>query len=478
MTLRAVPLLLALACSGCGETGATTTDLGGKSLPVDAPHLADDGGTADSGLVPTEGRADAADGPAGADGLPATAADRLVEALGVATHFNWAQSIYTTQYTALRQAMVALGVRYYRTGAGTDRGRFVLNDLYKQHGIRGVFNVSQYAQGYHSQLVPGSAAKIIDALVADGAAGLYAVEGPNEYDHSDRQSWVKELRDYQLEIYKHVKGSPKLSHVKVGGPSLVTTVLKPQSSQLVGDISDRVDIGVHHHYVPFGNFHEKGLFQVAQLLANNNYGAGPLLITETGVCTNTGASSMCVSEKAQAKYLPRSAMEIFRQHRDNKLFFYELVDQGATQGNAAWNWGMIRSDLKPKLAYHALKNLVGLLAEPKGPAFKPGALDYTLAGGGPDLRQVLLQRSDGRFYLVLWQAVRSFDDKTKKDLDPPTAQVTVAVEPAAKIRVFRPTPLDAADLTAASMPRKVIGSAKTVVLAVPDHLVVVEIDPP
>ena len=75
----------------------------------------------------------------------------------------------------------------------------------------------------------------------------------------------------------------------------------------------------------------------------------------------------------------------------------------------------------------AVKNFIGLFRDP-GLAFSPSRLAYRITGAGSSLRQALLQRRDGRFYLVLWQGVRSSKDvaadRDAGDVEPPRVPVT------------------------------------------------------
>ena len=114
-------------------------------------------------------------------------------------------------------------------------------------------------------------------------------------------------------------------------------------------------------------------------------------------------------EGIQAKYLPRTFAEFFRRGI-YRSFRYELVDQG-TGGNAEQLFGMLRNDLSRKPAFNAVRDLIGLLADP-GPTFATTDLDYTLEGDTKDVRQVLLQKRDGSYYLMLWLEVEGYNGDT------------------------------------------------------------------
>ena len=82
----------------------------------------------------------------------------------------------------------------------------------------------------------------------------------------------------------------------------------------------------------------------------------------------------------------------------------------------------------PKTGGNALKDFVGILADAGGTAltFTPGVLNYTVTGlttrggtpcgnsGGPTCGsfQVLLQKSSGTFYIVLWNEPNLWNEST------------------------------------------------------------------
>lgn len=432
-------------------------------------------------LVTTASRA--ATAPVGAQ-----RAGDFVRSVGVGGQFAEDSGVYAENYDAVKEAVRELGVRYYRTSAVAPRAAKVAEDFAKTLGMKGVFHVSRWNKGKSNGVVPGSAAGVIDALTVNGTAGIFAVEGPNELNHGGPSDWVQQLRDYQLEIFTHVKARPRLQDVLVAGPSLVTNVDNPRPSVKLGMIRDRVDIGTMHEYVADGGAIESRFRPSAALLRTNNFGPGPLLITETGTCTNwrlvkeRTPSHKCVSEKAQAKYLPRNLLDKFDENPGNKAFIFELVDRApasaaeSSGGDGWWGWGLIDNDLNRKPGFYAVRNLLRLLDEDAG-NFPLGSLDYRLKGGDGTVRQVLLQKQDGRFYLILWQPVRSFDKERNIDIDPPAVAVTVRLAQPANITVFRPTPLDGADPAAALQPIQTVAGSDSIDLQVPDHIVMLEISP-
>ena len=101
-----------------------------------------------------------------------------------------------------------------------------------------------------------------------------------------------------------------------------------------------------------------------------------------------------------------------------RTFAYELVDAGPNQRRPEIRTSaLLRNDLSEKPAFIALRDAIATLADP-GPAFSPESLDYSLGGGQADLRELLLQKRDGSFYLALWRAT-AFGTQSPEPLNLP-----------------------------------------------------------
>lgn len=426
--------------------------------------------------------------PALAEPVQAKPAGAFVDSVGIVGPFGEAKGVYAENYEALKDAIRELGIRYYRTSAATPRAAKVAEDFSRTLGMKGIFHLSEWDGSKQNGVRLGSAAGIIDGLTAAGTTGILAIEGPNELNQNGPSDWAKQLREYQLEIFKYVKSQPRLQNILVVGPSLVTNAERPRPSETLGDIQDRVDLGNMHDYVADGGAVESRFRQSAAMLRANNFGPVPLMITETGTCTEwklvkaRTPSQKCVSEKAQAKYLPRSLLDKFDENPKNKAFIFELINrapparaESAGGGDGWWGWGLLDYGMNRKPGFYAVRNLIELLNDQGN--FAAGSLDYKLKGAGDRVQQVLLQKRNGTFYLILWQPVRSFDKDNNVDLDPPEIPLALALARAANVSVYRPTPINRTDPAAALKPVQTLAGASSVELQVPDHVLVVEIVP-
>jgi hypothetical protein len=140
--------------------------------------------------------------------------------------------------------------------------------------------------------------------------------------------------------------------------------------------------------------------------------------------------------------MPRLYLDYFRRGVA-RTFSYELIDEwpdpGRTDIESAL--GLLRNDFSEKPAYVVLKRLLALLSDP-GARFDPGSLDYQLEGSGA-LRQLLLQKRDGRYYLVLWRATSVWDPVERHAVDGASETVRLALEGSPGVAVYRPNRADA-----------------------------------
>lgn len=78
---------------------------------------------------------------------------------------------------------------------------------------------------------------------------------------------------------------------------------------------------------------------------------------------------------------------------------------------------MLRSDLSEKPSFQSIKNLKTILSD-KGPSFEPGTLNYMFNGSMNNVRQLLFQKRNGDFYLMVWTEVSIWDVHAKVDIYP------------------------------------------------------------
>jgi hypothetical protein len=348
----------------------------------------------------------------------ASAADSFVDSIGVNTHTFYTDTAYG-DFEAIKAKLAELGVRHIRENLVLERP-----DQYERLN-------ELTAMGVRATLILGDPSEeasdlgeLISIVDTELGGAVDAVEGPNEFDMRGRPNWVAELREYQQRLYGAIKSDPSLAALPVLGPSIVQRA----HQEALGDISGMLDYGNIHPY-PYGEPPEGVLSpQVGRAAANS--GSKPVVATETGYHTAMSweGEHPPVSEDAMATYVPRYFLDYF-DRGISRTYSYELVDEKPDPALAEreQHFGLLRNDFSPKPAFVALRNTTAILADP-GPAFKPESLEYSVGGSRDDLRQVLLQKRDGSFYLALWRAASVWDPRAQAALEPPPEPVTLSFE--------------------------------------------------
>jgi len=396
-----------------------------------------------------------------------------VGSVGVGTHFSYFDLAPYQQGARVAQtiaAVKALGVSFVRDGVPYSTDHYWSDIAYgplqtlATAGVRTVFVVQPKASGdYTSQ-------NVVDTAVARlGSSGLLAFEGPNEVDNNSGNwggvpAFGANARGFQAAMYQRAKAI---------APSVTVIGLTTTSSwgaAYVGDISAYMDAGTLHPY-PSASVPMAYLASTEAALAALNGAHKGWWVTETGYYTAPNATQNVyqpgVTEAAQGKYVPRLYLDYFNAGISHTSV-YELIDEHTSQSDAEANYGMLRNDGSPKPAYTALKNMLGLLADP-GAAFTPVNLNYTLTGTTGTIRQALFQKRDGRYYLVLWNDVLVFNTNSKSDISNAAVPVTVTFGSAHNVSVYQPYTQAPAMSTASS--------TTSMVVQVPDHPLILEISP-
>jgi hypothetical protein len=397
--------------------------------------------------------------------------------MGVNTHFGYTDEPYYSQADSISRLLRDLGIRYVRDGIDDSNWKQtwrIQRALFDNYGIRTLAVIGPRLSGTWPTPLDTSARAtqtLLDTLKSRYADAVVAIEGPNEYDlsHGDAETdWVAALTVYTRMLAACVRGDPAIAGLPLIAPSLCFG----HESQ-VGDLSSYVDCGNTHSY-PGGNPPATGL---ASNMSNARIvcGAKPIWATETGYHTAlnqpTGAGHPGVSEEAQARYLPRLFAEYFRVGIA-KTLTYEFLDEKPDSAGTDLerHFGIIRYDLSAKPAYTAIRNLIRILDDDTT-AFAVSPLTYALSGDTAGVRHLLLQKRDGRYYILIWQETRSFDLSTKLDLSPAPRHVTLTFASV-------PAGLAVYHVNESSQAVARPQAALTLDLDIPDKLYIVECTPP
>ena len=401
----------------------------------------------------------------------AKSAAAFVDSIGLGTKFTYPDTPYLYSFPQAKQKLLDLGVSHIRDGVARESYKYEpMRDLCNS-GIRLHTGVGERVQGYGGPLDFGKLDTSLGVIKNHYLGCVESIEGPNEYDinNDGDPNWGGMLRRYMETAYNKIKNDPALSNVSVVAPSVAYYNVEP-----AGNISAWLDYGNLHSY-PGGNQPTAGLE------ANIEYtrglsGTKPYYVTETGYHTATnndsevaaGWAQRGVSENAAGKYIPRMIVEYFRQGIA-RTYLYEFIDEfpDPERDNQEKNFGLLRHDLSEKPSYVSLKNTIALLKD-SGGGSAPGRLSYSLEGDLTDIHQLLLQKQDGSFYLIVWQEVQSYDYASKSDINHNPRKVTLKLgTPIGKAETYLPLNGTTSVNT--------YNNVSSIDLDVPDHILIVKL---
>ena len=420
----------------------------------------------------------------GSGAVQATSADVFVDSVGVDTH--WTFPPYFSHQDALISLLVNSRIRHIRDGVISGAMRVLV-----KHGIHETMVIDP-AHGVVPNKTYWSAAPRQSTYTVDEyiktqmpAGAVDALEMPNELDvfyylykwqPQDTSTLSKDAsapnyygaygEAVTRDCWQVIKSDPALRWIKIIGPTVGAQVPSPYAD---GSLYDYVDWGGFHPYPgrantwtqpqPYGTIAKYywNSFEPSVNIGTDSYGGNPLMFdwyqkafisndmarpmaaTESGY--ETADSKGGISVAAQAKYIPRLFAEYFRDGIV-RTFTYEFYDEGTDRKSSEANFGLVYNELTPKPAYTALSSLLRLLAEP-GTQFSPGALNYSLTvqANGDYTRtgyvhDLLLQKSNGDFYLLLWHEISGTSDTdlsgnvlqtVQRDVQPPALTTTITL---------------------------------------------------
>jgi hypothetical protein len=332
--------------------------------------------------------------------------DSFVDSIGVVTHLTYTNTNYYLEWPTVFNDLESLGVRHIRDGyydwtPGTP--------FFAEHQQLASAHIkTDYVIPYNSSTTP-SAIESIASQVGD----MEAVEAPNECDVAGNcGSTEAESLDNMLSFMPTVDAAGSGLNMPVLGPSFATYTTYSQ----VGDIaSETTDNNLHVYFGgrnpgssgwggldAEGNAYGSIPFWLD--MANEDAPGVPVMITETGyMMFSDDPPQYSIPPSTGASYIPRTLLLTYMQGV-KRTYIYELLDEVSSPG-----YGLIDDSMNPKPAFLAVENLIANLWD-EGPSFAPGKLAYSLTGGDSALKQVLFQKRDGSFWLVLWLEQSSYDE--------------------------------------------------------------------
>lgn len=336
----------------------------------------------------------------------ANRADAFVNSIGVVTHLTYTDTAYYAQWPQVLGALQSLGVRHIRDGYYDWEPGTPFVSEHRQLAQLGI--KTNYVVPYNPQTTAQSI-----AAIASQVGDMESLEDPNECDVAGNCGGST-VASSLLGLFN------MMPVIDAAGEALKVPVLGPSFTQVptyltVGNLDSTMSYNNLHVY--FGGRYPGSMGWGAPDWLGNFYGSlafwlnqasldGPstaTMVTETGYMSFPGQSiPYTIPESVEASYIPRSLLLAFKAGV-RRTYLYELLDEPSSPG-----YGLLRSDLSPKPSYTAVQNLIAIFND-KGSNFTPGTLRYATAGGGSSLKQLLFEKRDGSFWLVLWLEQSSFD---------------------------------------------------------------------
>lgn len=338
---------------------------------------------------------------------PAAPSQALVDRAGVVTHMSYMDTTYYQNWPQVLTALQDLGVHHIRDGFFTPQHFPGLAQEHQQLLASGI--KTTYVVNWDPSITPADIEQM-----ASAAGDVEALEGPNECDISGQCGGGG--------IFGIANAISFLPTLQVAAQDLNVPLVAPSLAQatsfpFVGALNSLVNLNTLHIYFGgrspgsngWGGFDPQGnSFGSLSFWHDQSQIDAPGLASEIG---ETGYMSFpstgtpfTVPESVTASYVPRTLLLAF-QHGFDKTFFYQLIDDPTSPPG----FGLLRPDFSEKPGFTALKNLLNLLSDPNGSNFTPGSLPFTILGGDSNVNHLLLQKSDGSYWLVLWLEEPSWD---------------------------------------------------------------------
>jgi hypothetical protein len=435
-------------------------------------------------------------------------AERFTDTAAVSTHFAYSETGYATNFSDLKSALCEMdGVENIRDKAtlfGDARDAAVYDrykQLFNECGIRTTLVVDLDT----ATLNPITTDKI-NQMLALGGGAIGAWEGPNEWNNTNKKGnnpdWATELFQFQQALYKAVKASQQ-PNIPVLCPSINHKVDGvPVDLSKVPDMSAYCNVNNIHSY-PGGNpptWGAPGIDESQSNLYTYNYPIGDHVgdpsydtyVTETGyhhTVTTTIPGGNGVPEDIIGEYSPMLLAEYFNASFDpdhpgtsvGRSYIYQLYDH-VTNNSFQANYGMIETDLRRKAFYRSLENMLDIVADPATNAgtFTAGSLGYDILGESAQVHSVLLQKADGKFYLLMWQEDRRYNwhDSCECYITVGAENVTVDFQGTPDVKVYSPVEIVwSSGASALTSPKRTLLNAGSVTEPIDTKMKVFEITP-
>jgi trimeric autotransporter adhesin len=310
---------------------------------------------------------------------------------------------------------------------------------------------------------------LVSTFVQAHPDSVIAIEGPNEVNDTpasyNGRTDLKAEAELQKALYAAIRGDSNLDRIPIYNLTLAN--IDPVQYAELGDLSSAANYANGHPYIAATLSPAAGLAYLlpyAQLDASGL----PVVITETGYNTDPNDGYSGVNGGVQAKLTLDTLLDAYKRGVTH-TFIYELFDEQSdpTNSNREYHFGLFNSDGSPKLAANAIHNLTTILADHGTPA-TGGKFSYAVRDFPDADNQLLLQKSNGSFDLILWTEAPIWDANSRSEIASKTEASTINFSKSQKlVSIFDP-------LQGAS-PIAVYADVQSIRVPLSDHPIIIEI---
>jgi len=395
-------------------------------------------------------------------------ADDVCDSYMVNTKLFYKDSVYG--YTdAVVNVLKDLGVRIIRerlttgTSAGTRNQQRAMIALAKS-GCRWHPTIGKLTDWRNATAVNRNAMNNLSAYYKPRVGGnlstlIHSLGGCNEINgiRYNDPYWAPHARTMQKALWTAAKNNPATRGLPVAGPSTRTDVTSTEAAKL-GDLSAWCDVGNAHMYNR-GTSPTRYIDDHMRTLSPCFPRVKSWVFTETGYNdARQSSKGVTIRQEAVASYVIRGIADYFKRRvvygrfellddpdtvdYSTQTKINQTTDRDAHFGLIAMTKQNVRapspSTWRKKPEFYAVQRFLRLLSD-RGPNFAPKGMDVSITGGGPELQKALVQKRNGKHYLLLWRDVviaKPWPDGRLISVAP--KDVTVTMRYGRPIAVFSP----------------------------------------
>jgi hypothetical protein len=365
-------------------------------------------------------------------------ATAFINSVGINTHLHGEKFGYENRDT-VATAIQYLGVKNVRDSAQSQRDVQIWTAFAQTAGVK--------FDDYMPEGSPDDMRQALTLVPQLAAAGvLNFVEGANEEDAPYAIKAGNSLAlaaTFQQQVYQtgHSLGLPVIN--MSFGQGWTAANNWHGNYDKVGDLS---------HFADFANAHtypKSVVGEPRKSVARLNDNAKLAASSKPVIVTELGWKSTPETEQSIAVALINGLMDAVHEGAE-KTYIYALFD------DQSGHFGIMNSDGSPKPAGTALHTLMALLSDPLSRSTEIRNISYKLDGASADDRSLAFQKSDGTYWIAIWNDTGAQHSVTLK-----------LAAPARELDVF--DPFSGTDPVQSRLP---VGAA-TIALA--DHLLLVRV---